>query len=39
MNEWKKFKDQVKTTQIENLRINKDEIINLKVNLIKNWKN
>jgi hypothetical protein len=39
MNEWKKFKDQVKTTQIENLRINKDEIINLKDNLIKNWKN
>ena len=29
----------VKTTQIESLRTNKDEIINLEVLITKNWKN
>jgi len=38
MNE-KNFKNWIKTTQIESLRTNNDETINLKVNFDRNWKN
>ena len=31
-----KFENWVKATQIESLRINNDEVINLKFNLVKN---
>jgi hypothetical protein len=33
------FENWVKTTQFESLGTNKDLIINLRVNLVKHWKN